>query len=42
MADAPVYPLADLTGKIIKCCMEVHNFLGPGLPELTFHKATLK
>lgn len=32
------YPHAELTGKIIKCCMEAHNFLGPGLPEITYHK----
>jgi GxxExxY protein len=36
------YPHAELTGKIIKCCMEAHNFLGPGLPEITYHKAVLK
>ena len=36
------YPHVDLTGKIIKCCMEAHNFLGPGLPEITYHKAVLK
>ncbi len=36
------YPHADLTGKIIKCCMEAHSFLGPGFPEATYHKAVLK
>ena len=42
MASATAYPLAELTGRIIKCCMEAHSFLGPGLPESTYHKATLK
>jgi GxxExxY protein len=36
------FPHADLTGKIIKCCMEAHSFLGPGFPEATYHKAVLK
>ncbi len=42
MRDAVDYPHADLTGKIIKCCMEAHGFLGPGLPESAYDKAVLK
>lgn len=33
------YPLSELTGKIIKCAIEVHNALGNGLPELVYQKA---
>lgn len=36
------YPLSELTGRIIKCCLNVHNFLGPGFPEAIYHQALLK
>lgn len=30
------YPLSDLTGKIIKCAIEVHNHLGNGFQEVIY------
>lgn len=30
---------SDLTYRIIGCAMAVHNKLGPGLKEITYHKA---
>jgi len=33
------YPLSDLTGKIIKCAIEVHKHLGNGFQELIYHRA---
>ena len=33
------YPLADLTGRIIKACFEVHSALGPGFQEIIYHNA---
>jgi len=36
------YPLSELTGRIIKCCLNVHNFLGPGFPEAIYHQALVK
>jgi GxxExxY protein len=42
MRDATAYSHSELTGRIIKCGMEAHSFLGPGLPEAAYHKALLK
>lgn len=33
------YPLSDLTGKIIKCAIEVHNHLGNGFQEVIYQLA---
>ena len=33
------YPLADITGRIISCCIEVHSKLGPGLLESIYEEA---
>ena len=33
------YPLSDLTGKIIKCAIEVHNHLGNGFQEVIYQMA---
>jgi GxxExxY protein len=33
------YPLSDLTGKIIKCAIEVHKHLGNGFQELIYQRA---
>lgn len=33
------YPLSDLTGKIIKCAIEVHNQLGNGFQEVIYQRA---
>lgn len=33
------YPLSNLTGKIIKCAIEVHNHLGNGFQEVIYQRA---
>lgn len=33
------YPLSDLTGKIIKCAIEVHKNLGNGFQEVIYQRA---
>ena len=33
------YPLSDLTGKIIRCAIEVHNQLGNGFQEVIYQRA---
>ncbi|NTS43242.1 GxxExxY protein [Flavisolibacter sp. BT320] len=33
------YPLSELTGKIIGCCMEVHRILGNGFQEVIYQRA---
>ncbi len=33
------YPLSDLTGKIIKCAIEVHKLLGNGFQEVIYQRA---
>ncbi len=33
------YPLSDLTGKIIKCALEVHKYLGNGFQEVIYQRA---
>jgi GxxExxY protein len=33
------YPLSDLTGKIIKCAIEVHKHLGNGFQEVIYQRA---
>lgn len=33
------YPLSDLTGKIIKCAIEVHKQLGNGFQEVIYQRA---
>lgn len=33
------YPLSELTGKIIGCCMEVHRKLGNGFQEVIYQRA---
>lgn len=33
------YPLSDLTGKIIKCAIEVHKYLGNGFQEVIYQRA---
>lgn len=33
------YPLSDLTGKIIKCALEVHKLLGNGFQEIIYQRA---
>ncbi len=33
------YPLSDLTGRIIKCAIEVHNQLGNGFQEIIYKRA---
>src|SRR5512138_2580386 len=33
------YPLSDLTGKIIKCALEVHKLLGNGFQEVIYQRA---
>lgn len=33
------YPLSDLTGKVIKCAIEVHNRLGNGFQEVIYQRA---
>jgi len=33
------YPLSDLTGKIIKCALEVHKHLGNGFQEVIYQRA---
>ena len=33
------YPLSELTGKIIGCCMEVHKLLGNGFQEVIYPRA---
>ncbi len=33
------YPLSDLTGKIIKCAIEVHKYLGNGFQEVVYQRA---
>ncbi len=37
--EAPSISHQDLTYRIIGCAMKVHNKLGPGLKEITYHKA---
>jgi GxxExxY protein len=32
------YPLSDLTGKIIKCAIEVHKILGNGFQEVIYQR----
>jgi GxxExxY protein len=34
-----MYPLSDLTGKIIGCAMEVHRHLGNGFQEVIYQRA---
>lgn len=34
-----VFPLKDITGKIISCAIEVHSTFGPGLLESVYEKA---
>ncbi len=38
MADTN-YKYSDITEKIIGCCMKVHSTLGPGFPEIIYHRA---
>jgi len=33
------YPLSDLTGKVIKCAIEVHKLLGNGFQEVIYQRA---
>ena len=33
------YPLSDLTGKVIKCAIEVHKYLGNGFQEVIYQRA---
>ena len=33
------YPLSELTGKIIKCAIEVHKYLGNGFQEVIYQRA---
>jgi GxxExxY protein len=33
------YPLSELTGKIIKCALEVHKHLGNGFQEVIYQRA---
>lgn len=33
------YPLSDLTGKIIKCAIEVHKYLGNGFQKVIYQRA---
>jgi len=33
------YPLSDLTGKVIKCAIEVHKHLGNGFQEVVYQRA---
>lgn len=33
------YPLSELTGKIIKCAIEVHKHLGNGFQEVIYQRA---
>lgn len=33
------YPFSDLTGKIIKCAIEVHKYLGNGFQEVVYQRA---
>jgi GxxExxY protein len=33
------YPLSDLTGKVIKCAIEVHKHLGNGFQEIIYQRA---
>ena len=33
------YPVSELTGKIIGCCMEVHRLLGNGFQEVIYQRA---
>lgn len=35
----PKYPLSDLTGRIIKCAIEVHRLLGSGFQEIIYQRA---
>ena len=35
----PEYKFSDLTGKIIGCAMEVHNYLGNGFQEVIYQRA---
>ena len=35
----PEYKYSELTGKIIGCAMEVHNFLGNGFQEVIYQRA---
>lgn len=35
----PEYKYSDLTGKIIGCAMEVHNYLGKGFQEVIYQRA---
>ena len=35
----PAYKYSELTGKIIGCAMEVHNFLGNGFQEVIYQRA---
>jgi GxxExxY protein len=35
----PKYPLSEVTGKIIKCAMEVHRILGNGFQEVIYQRA---
>jgi GxxExxY protein len=39
MEEKPIYPLSDLTGKIIGCAMEVHRTLGNGFQEVIYQRA---
>ena len=33
------YPLSDLTGKVIKCAIEVHKYFGNGFQEVIYQRA---
>jgi GxxExxY protein len=39
MIEKKVYPLSDLTGKVIGCAMEVHRNLGNGFQEVIYQRA---
>jgi GxxExxY protein len=39
MIENKMYPLSDLTGKIIGCAMEVHRQLGNGFQEVIYQRA---
>ena len=36
------YPLSQLTGRILACCVEVHKVLGPGFEEVFYQRALAK
>lgn len=37
-----IYPLSELTGKVIGCAMEVHRILGNGFQEVIYQRALAK